>query len=178
MREKLEQPQRIAELNPLDTLRRIGLHQGDVFCDVGAGSGIFTFAASVLTKNTIYAVDISDDMLTILREESQKRNTANVVPTKNIRNVPSASCQLALLCTVLHEISDRQNMFNELKRILTPNSQLAIIEFHKRPTPIGPPQAIRLDSVELSETLRGQGLHLVNQFTLGENMYCLVFRLG
>lgn len=178
LRRKLEEPQRVVELNPPDTLRRIGIKENDVFCDVGAGTGIFTFAAALITANTIYAVDISPGMRQIIHAETLRRKAANVVPLAGIDEVPAASCHLVLLSTVLHEVADKMEMIGEVKRLLAPHGQLAIIEFHKRLTPTGPPQEIRLDSVELSETMRCQGFHLVNQFTLGDNMYCLVFRQG
>ena len=48
---KLERAERIQELNPPETLKRIGLMPGNTFCDIRAGTGIFTFAAAELTEN-------------------------------------------------------------------------------------------------------------------------------
>ena len=38
---KLENPTRMEELKPEDTLRRIGLQENHDLSDIGAGSGIF-----------------------------------------------------------------------------------------------------------------------------------------
>ena len=62
---KFESPARLGELNPAVTLKNIGLEHGDVFCDIGSGTGIFTFEAAKITDNTVYAIDTSDDMLKI-----------------------------------------------------------------------------------------------------------------
>jgi ubiquinone/menaquinone biosynthesis C-methylase UbiE len=175
MQNKLENPKRLAELNPQDTLKKIGLKDDDTFCDIGAGSGIFTFAAAAITKNKIYAVEISTEMLTLLQLRVNEFHSENIITVSNIKTIPESSCNVALLCTVLHEVPDVQDMMNEVKRVLTKNGCLAIIEFHKRPTPMGPPVEHRLDSVQLAETLHNYGLHQIHHTTLGENFYCSVF---
>jgi ubiquinone/menaquinone biosynthesis C-methylase UbiE len=175
MNNKLENPNRLAELIPKDTLRRIGLKDGDVFCDVGAGTGIFTFAAAEITNNKIYAVEISNEMLGVLRGRAEEKKLENVITVNGIQAMPEASCNVILLCTVLHEVPDVQNMMNEIKRILTKDGVLSVIEFHKRKTPMGPPVEHRLDSVQLAEKLRNYGLNQSQHFALGENFYCSVF---
>jgi len=62
---KFENPVRIKELKPIETLIRIGLKENHVVCDIGAGSGIFTIPASMITKNKVYALEINDAMLSI-----------------------------------------------------------------------------------------------------------------
>ena len=40
---KFENPERIAELNPRQTLQAVGFKRGMTLCDIGAGTGLFTF---------------------------------------------------------------------------------------------------------------------------------------
>lgn len=174
---KLENPNRLAELNPKDTLKRIGLKDGDVFCDIGAGTGIFTFAAAEITKSNVYAVEISGEMLALLQSRVKELNSEKIITVSDIKMIPESSCKIVLLCTVLHELPEVPDMINEVKRILAKGGFLSIIEFHKRSTPMGPPLEHRLDSVQLAETLNKYGLHQKHQFTLGENFYCSVFGL-
>ncbi len=176
MKHKLENPERVARLNPPDTLRRIGLGGGDGFCDIGAGTGIFAFVAAEMTSNTVYAVEIFDDMLERLQSERAKRGLDNVIIAKGTSNVPCASCRIALLCTVLHELSDADAMIDEVKRILKPDGLLAVIEFHKKQTPLGPPLVRRLDAAHVAGMLTDCGMALTERFDLGENFYCLIFK--
>ncbi len=173
MTHKLENPARVAELNPADTLRRIGLTDGDALCDIGAGTGIFSLAAAALTGGTIYAAEISAPMLELLRERALA--FSNIVVTEGMKAVPSSGCQAALMCTVLHEVEDAQGMLKEVRRVLTPNGRFAVIEFHKRRTPMGPPPEHRLDSAQVLRMAQGQGFTLAEEFELGENFYCMVF---
>ncbi len=168
---KLDNPKRIEELNPSGTLKRIGLKDGDVFCDVGAGTGIFSFEAAEQTKSDVYAVEISHEMLAILQNKKQERNAENVMLKKSVQDIPSASCRTVLFCTVLHELHDLENMIGEVKRILTSDGTLAIIEFHKRQTNMGPPIERRMSPAQVEEKLCSMGLqtdllNLVKIFTL------------
>ncbi|QIB70325.1 class I SAM-dependent methyltransferase [Aminipila butyrica] len=172
---KLDNPKRIDELNPANTLRRIGLKAGDSFGDIGAGTGIFSFEAAERTKANVYAVEISPEMLAILQNKKHERNTENIILKKDIREIPSACCQRVLLCTVLHELSEPEDMLDEIKRILTSDGIVAIIEFHKKQTPMGPPIEHRISSEQVEEEFLQHGFSKMDYFELGENFYLLLF---
>lgn len=76
IRLKLENPARLAELNPKATLKRIGLRVGDVLCDIGAGSGIFAIPAAQITCGLVYAVELRADMLGIITDKASRQNWA------------------------------------------------------------------------------------------------------
>ncbi|MPM92686.1 Ubiquinone/menaquinone biosynthesis C-methyltransferase UbiE [bioreactor metagenome] len=175
MTHKLENPARVEELSPAETLRRIGLKDGDAFCDIGAGTGIFAFAAAQQTHTDVYAVEISRQMLDILEEKKQALGAANVVIKDGVQHVPSASCQVALLCTVLHELHDAQNVLGEIKRVLEKCGVLAVIEFHKRVTGMGPPPELRLSPEQTERLLEPYGFRKTGYFELGGNLYALLF---
>lgn len=122
MAHKLENPKRLEELNPKKTLEKIGMLQHDTFCDIGAGTGIFTYVAASMTEGKVYGVEISEAMQNILHE---KNDTKNVI---------------------------------------------------KKETPIGPPVTHRISEQETAGLLTENGLEQINQFRLGDNFYCLVFK--
>ena len=64
----LERPERLEEELPDQMLRVLGLEDGDVVADMGAGSGFHTrrIARLVAPTGTVYAVDIQPEMLEIL----------------------------------------------------------------------------------------------------------------
>lgn len=175
---RLENPDRVAELNPMKSLERIGLKSGEVICDIGAGTGIFTFAAAKITKAAIYAVDISEDMLHILYTKANEQKLNNIVIKNNTESIPAGACNVVFLCTVFHELSDIEYMMGEIKRILSFSGTLAVIEFHKRTTPMGPPVEHRIDCDTLNTILHKFGFNLKKSFNLGENFYCSVFHIN
>jgi ubiquinone/menaquinone biosynthesis C-methylase UbiE len=170
---KLENPLRVAELNPPETLRRAGLKPGDVFLDVGAGTGLFTFEAARQTGAAAYAVEISGEMLRTLAEKKQAAGLENLRIVEGIENAPDGEADLAMLSTVLHELREPDGVLQHIRRALKPGGRLAVIEFHDHPTPMGPPPFIRLSEARVRDILTGAGFQAEDAFTLGENMYCL-----
>jgi len=175
---KLENPVRIAELSPEKTLKRIGLDEKDVVVDIGAGSGIFTISAAKMTVNSVYAFDINSEFLEIIDEKARKEGLDNVVAMKvsdTGYNLKENIADLVLMSTVLHEIADKATLLDEIKRIMKDTGKLAIIEFHKRETTMGPPVAHRLSKDEVATICGKHGFKASDEFDLGDNYYCIVF---
>ncbi|WRS27549.1 methyltransferase domain-containing protein [Oscillospiraceae bacterium MB08-C2-2] len=175
---RLENPQRVEELSPPQTLKRLGLHQGDTFCDIGAGTGLFTFAAAEQTHSTVYAVEPAPRMLEILEEKKARSGAQNVCILDDVAKVPAGSCEAAMICTVLHELEAPGEMLGEIARILRPGATLAVIEFHYRITPMGGPLEHRISPERVEELAKEHGLVKTNTFELGENFYTLLFKAG
>jgi len=176
---KLENLARMKELDPEGTLKRIGLQENSVFCDIGAGSGIFTVPAAALTKNKVYALEISDDMISIIKEKALRNSLNNIEPVKvdpKSFNMADHGVDIALMVTVLHEIDDKSLFLNNVKKLLKDDGSAAVIEFHKKATPLGPPLAHRIGRSEVVEEMKKIGMNVVDDFDLGENFYCLVFK--
>jgi ubiquinone/menaquinone biosynthesis C-methylase UbiE len=176
---KLENPIRLAELNPAETLKRIGVQEGQVLCDIGAGSGIFTIPAAKITGSTVYAVEISESMLAVIADKARAEGLDNIelIHTAGDRyTIDDHSIDVALAVTVLHEISDKAAFLAEVWRLLKPGGLFAVIEFHKRETPMGPPVSRRLSKEDVSAALAGAGFRPHDAFDLGHNFYCLAFK--
>ncbi|HYE67047.1 MAG TPA: methyltransferase domain-containing protein, partial [Anaerovoracaceae bacterium] len=106
---RMENPLRIAELNPLETLIRIGLGENDTVCDIGAGSGIFTIPAAQITKNKVYALEIDDEMLEVIGEKMKNLSLSNIELVKvNGDKFPieDQTVDFTLMVTVFHEIEN------------------------------------------------------------------------
>ena len=176
--DKLEKPERLAELQPAETLRRVGFEDGQVLADIGAGSGIFTIPAARTTDSTVYALETDPVMLRIIDGKAQREGLTNIklVEVSGDRfDIEAGVVDLALLVTVLHEIGDKAIMLEEIGRILKGGGRLLVIEFNKRETSMGPPMAIRLDKSEAAAVLAAAGFSRTDGFELGDHMYGLVF---
>lgn len=161
------------KLNPPETLRRVGLKPGDVFLDVGAGTGLFAFEAARLTGAGVYAVEISGEMLRILAKKRESAGLYSVEIVEGIENAPDGKADVAMLSTVLHELAQPEAVLRHILRALKPGGRLAVIEFHDRPTLMGPPLSMKLGEARIRDMLAGAGSRVEGAFTLGENMYCL-----
>jgi len=175
---RFENPARLEELRPRETLERIGLQENDVLSDFGAGSGVFTIPAAKMIRNTVLALEIQEELLALIAEKAQSEGLRNIELIKvSDNNLPvrDNSVDIVLLVTVLHEITEPAVFLEEVKRLLKNRGKLAVIEFHKRQTPMGPPLAQRLSREEVKELLSQRGFVMQEEFDLGDNFYCLVF---
>ncbi len=175
---KFENPLRLEELKMEKTLKKIGLTEDKSLCDIGAGSGIFTIPAAKITKETVYALDINGEMLAIIAEKARTEGIGNIKLIKVEDEHFTLTDQVAdivLMVAVLHEISNPTVFLKEVKRIVKDQGRIAVIEFHKRRTPMGPPPEQRLGSDEVSKMLGDTGFKVFKEFDIGDNYYCLVF---
>lgn len=176
--QKLENAARLSELNPTETLNKAGLTSDMTICDIGAGTGVFAFPAAKITADTVFALETSDEMLEILQSRKKEFGADNLI-IKKVRGarlpLEDHSCDMVMMVTVLHEIEEPAILLNEIRRILRPNGKLAIVEFHKEETPLGPSASHRISIEQTEKLCRSSGYAAVDTFNLGENFYSMVF---
>jgi ubiquinone/menaquinone biosynthesis C-methylase UbiE len=98
-------------LDPDKIFKIIGLENGITLADIGCGTGLFSVAASrIVGENSkIYAVDVSDDMLTEVKNKAKAERINNIVAVKSEPydfKLPDQSVDIALMSTVLHGIEE------------------------------------------------------------------------
>lgn len=178
MLQKLENPTRIKELAPKETLLRVGLTDKMNVCDIGAGTGIFAKVVAEMTCGKVYALERSADMVKFLQNVKNEKSLRNLYPlevTDAKLPVEACCCDMVLLVTVLHEVEDKTEMLCEIDRILKPDGKLIIIEFHYYKTPMGPPLNHRISPVEIDKVVTATGLVKSENILLGENLFCSVY---
>jgi ubiquinone/menaquinone biosynthesis C-methylase UbiE len=176
----LEDPKRDAYQKPDEVVSALGLKEGEVVADIGAGSGYFAlrFARRVGESGRVYAVDISPDMILHLNRRIRDLGIANVVtilapPDDPL--LPPASVDRVFFCNVWHHIEDRPAYLEVLKKALKPGGRLVIVDFHKRELPVGPPPSMKLTREEVLRAVEAAGFHLVEEHTFLPYQYFLVF---
>lgn len=177
MKSKLESEDRINELSPKETLEKLGFKDGMILCDIGAGTGLFSNIAAKISSNSIYALDISDDMLEYLEEKKKELSLSNLIPTKVVGDtlsLESEKADLAIMVTVLHEVNNQKEMLKEIKRVIKEDGRAFIVEFHNSETPFGPPLSRRIDSKDLISLSKEAGFTKVEEINLGVNMYGII----
>lgn len=175
---KFENDLRLNELDPLNTLKRAGFREGMSLCDIGAGTGVFSFPAAEISSENIYALDISDSMIALLEKRKHERGLNNLKVIKletEVYPIKEKACDMVILVTVLHEIHDKNSSIVEIRRILNDEGRVLVIDFHKAETPMGPPIDHRISEEDVKIEFERNKFNAVESFSLGDNFYGIIF---
>lgn len=174
----LEPKEKFEELKPLETLIKIGFKDGMKLCDIGAGTGSFTFEASKLSKEEICALEISDELIDYIKSKANKQKIKNIVVKKVISdNLPVKDnyFDMIILVTVLHGLKKKNRMIGEAKRILKKSGKLIIIEFNNKVTSTSSFKGCKIEEKKILEMCKNKGLKKVSKEVLGDSFYSLTF---
>jgi len=110
---------------------------GTVAADIGAGDGLYSFAAAAYlgAPGKVYATEIDAKKLEELRAEVVKRKLQNVVVVESREaetDLPAECCDAIFLRRVYHHLTKPQEFDTSLMRSLKPGGRLAIIDFAPR----------------------------------------------
>ena len=169
----LEDPQRDAWQKPDEVIRALNLRAGEVVADIGAGSGYFTRRLAREAAK-VYAVDVEARTLARARASSP-RNVNTVLAAAHDPKLSPGSIDTAFLCDVLHRLEARAAYYAKLKSALKPGGRIVIIDFHKKPLPVGPPLEMRFTPEEVTAELAAAGFSPTASHTFLEHQYFLEF---
>ena len=132
----LDRTSREKEEAPEQALQLIGIDEGLVVADVGAGTGYMTVRLARLVGPTgkVYANDIQPRMLQIIQEKARSEHLSNievVQGTETDARLPDEVIDLALLVDVYHELWHPREMLQSIRRALKPGGALILIEYRK-----------------------------------------------
>jgi ubiquinone/menaquinone biosynthesis C-methylase UbiE len=176
---KLDSPERRKILPPREILCEMGLHEGDIFLDIGAGIGYFSFpAAEIVGKNgKIIATDVSKEMIQELRKRIDNTHIQNIDARQSDGYdimVEDRSVTFAFMSTVLHEVDDKVRFLTNAKNTLQKNGRLGIVEWIKKTMEMGPPIEERLEPEEVSGILREIGMKVLMVKEYNDYFYYLL----
>lgn len=132
----LDREERDIEEEPDIAIDALGLKNGFVVADVGAGSGYMTVKMSkkVGATGRVYATDIQPQMLDLLQQrltKSKITNVTTVLGAVDDPKLPANTLDLELLVDVYHEFQEPQKMLRGLRNALKPDGRLVLLEYRK-----------------------------------------------
>jgi ubiquinone/menaquinone biosynthesis C-methylase UbiE len=177
---RFEAPERSIWQKPAEVIGALNVQREDRVADIGAGTGYFTLplARAVGEDGCVFAVDSEPGMIRYLEKRIEKEHAPMVRPilAKHGRGVALEALDLAFSCNTYHHLEDRIEYWSRFGRLLKPDGRVAIVDWTKRPMPLGPPKEMRLSAHQVSVEMRSAGFSLEQRETFLPHQYFLVFR--
>jgi ubiquinone/menaquinone biosynthesis C-methylase UbiE len=141
---RLEDPERSAWQKPDEVVAALGLADGAVACDLGAGPGVFALrlARVVAPRGRVHAIAVEPRMIELLRRRAADAGISNVhalLAEGGEVALPPEPCDAILLVNTFHHFAEGPAALRRLATRLGPGGRLAAIDFHEWELPVGPP---------------------------------------
>ena len=177
---ELEGPDRDEWQSPERIMDALGVGEGVVVADLGAGSGWFTIrlAERVGPNGLVYAEDIQSQMIDSISRRVERlglKNVRTVLGRPNDPRLPPASVDAVLIVDSYHEMEQPVALLKNVARSLKPNGRIGIVNFTKDGGGPGPAVEDRVDPERVIADAQAAGLALRSRETFLKYHYMLVF---
>ena len=174
---RLDDPERRVREDPRKLWRLAGLARGMWVVEVGAGTGYYSFPASEIVgpAGRVYAVDVSADLVALMRERARHRGRTNFESVRSRPGrvpLPAGIADRVLLANLLHGVPS--STVREAVRLLRRGGMLIDVDWKKSGTSWGPPVAHRLSPTAARRALEQYGLRTVGGGEFGPSHYFLL----
>jgi ubiquinone/menaquinone biosynthesis C-methylase UbiE len=176
----LEGADRVARMQVPRVVSTLGLKPGMKVADIGSGSGLFTrpIARAVGPKGVAFAVDIDPALLKIVERGAADEKIANVrtiLGTAGDPRLPEP-VDLVFVCDTLHHIEKPAAYLQTLKKYLTPEGRIAVIDFTEK-WPQGH-EPMRYSLEQLEGWMKAAGMTRVASHSWLDNSFFVIYRLA
>lgn len=150
-------------------LKELHVKPGQVICDMGCGNGFYTLKLAQLTGKAgrVYAVDIQQEMLDMLKRRSRAAKLENILPvlgTQTDPRLPENSIDLVLMVDVYHEFSQPEAMLKAIRKSLKSDGRIALVEFRAEDPKVPIKPEHKMDKQQILKEFPANGLKLTDQF--------------
>ena len=157
----------------------LGIAEGSVVADLGAGGGWFTIrlAHRVKPNGIVYAQDIQAEMIGAIDRRVEReglQNVETVLGTPLDPKLPQP-VDVVLIVETYYEMEDPRTLLRNVRASLKPGGRVGIVEFKKDGYGPGPPMEERVDPERVIRDAAAAGLRLESRGDFLRYQYLLTF---
>ncbi len=175
----LEGPDRDAWQRPDRIMDELGIGEGSIVADLGAGGGWFTvrLAYRVGPNGQVYAEDVQHQMIEAIRRRiarEQLTNVKTILGTQTDPGLPQP-VDAVLIVDAYSEMEHPVALLRNVAASLKPKGRIGIVNFTKDGYGPGPDMEERVDPERVIRDAEAAGLRLLSRPTFLRYHYMLVF---
>jgi precorrin-6B methylase 2 len=158
----LDRPERETEEKPTKLIEALELKGDEVVCDLGAGSGYYTFRiAPKLGKGKVVAVEIQDEMIKELQKNAEAKKVTNVEIVKGTEKDPKlseATVDILIMVDVYHELAFPYETMISIRKGLKPGGRVVFVEFRKEDPKVPIKEVHKMSEEQIKKEMAVVGL--------------------
>ena len=178
----LESGRRLGSLEIDEVVSRMGIQQGDVVADVGAGTGVFSVSLARATgpTGTVLAVEVDPGFLPMIEQKAVDggvQNIQTVLGEFTDPKLPRRDVDVAFFHDVIHHIEGRQAYLQATSRYMGPGSRVVVVDYHgdlPSAPHSGQPELL-ITRRQVREWMSVAGFDMTQEFDLFEEKFFVVF---
>lgn len=170
--------------DPLMIFDLIGSKRGERILDAGCGDGYLSMVASRIVggEGKVFSYDIHEHSIMILKKRKEHGNFKNIdARVQDLLEplpIEDGTLDLIVFSNVFHGFiynDETEPVIDMIRTKLRPGGRVAMIEFLKEETDMGPPVSHRVSPDELERYLNEIGLNLLDTYSVSANHYLAIF---
>jgi len=158
----LDRPERETEEKPAKLIESLELKGDEVVCDLGAGSGYYTFRiAPKLPKGKVLAVEIQDEMIKELEKNAAAKKITNVEILKGTEKdpkLPEGGVDLLIMVDVYHELAFPYETMLSIRKGLKVGGRVVFVEFRKEDPKVPIKEVHKMSEEQIKKEMAAVGL--------------------
>jgi precorrin-6B methylase 2 len=163
----LERNNRNEEENTSLAIDKLPINSKSIIADIGAGSGYYTFKiAQKVTEGKVYAVEIQDEFIQILKQNKIQKGVKNVEIVKGSEQNPNLlvnSIDLAIMVDVYHELAYPQEMLSALAKALKADGKILLLEYRTEDPDVAIKELHKMSVKQVNKEMEANGFKLYKQ---------------
>jgi SAM-dependent methyltransferase len=176
----LEGPDRDLWQLPDQIMDTLGIAEGAMVADIGAGGGWFTIrlARRVGANGLVFAEDIQPQMLEATMRRVAREGLGNVrrvLGTSEDPRLPAGTLDAVLIVDTYHELDNPDAMLRNIAKALKPQGRVGVVDFKRDGLGPGPALEDRVDPDQVVRDAEAAGLRLVRSEAFLPYQFMLVF---
>jgi ubiquinone/menaquinone biosynthesis C-methylase UbiE len=170
--------------DPQHNISQLGLSDGLVVADFGAGAGFYAIEAAraVAPSGKVYAIDVQRDLLERLKKDAQRQHIRNIeVLSGDLEKlggskIREASCDVVIASNILFMVTDKKNFLLEAKRILKSSGRLLLVDWSASFSGMGPHSDHVIYKDDAVKLALAAGFTMDREINAGTHHYGIIFR--